>query len=233
MVSLAVRACGLAHKTNIFALGEFDCSFEETFTRDRIRATSNIDHRLFLLVLVADCYLGYNTYPLLKLPFDARCVAISHMELKSGFLSLENFKAALSRIQRQPKKECIKDCSILELSILVFMKRLEVKEQNSYNFNSVMKGQLSHLRTMEFTSDEFFQGNCSSFAGYKRFIAGSAADNLMQTKQEEPGENWKCYRRPMQLRNDAFAYSSISSVLKHFEKEIRVPLQWKARMIDE
>lgn len=35
----------------------------------------------------------------------------------------------------------------------------------------------------------------------------------------------KCYRRPMQLRNDAFAYSSISSVLKHFEKEETVPLQ--------
>ena len=33
------------------------------------------------------------------------------------------------------------DCSILELYILVCMKRLEVKEQNSYNFNSVMKGQ--------------------------------------------------------------------------------------------
>lgn len=32
------------------------------------------------------------------------------------------------------------DCSILELYILVCMKRLEVKEQNSYNFNSVMKG---------------------------------------------------------------------------------------------
>jgi hypothetical protein len=31
---------------------------------------------------------------------------------------------------------------------------------------------------MEFTSDEFFQGNCTSFAGYKRFIAGSAADNV-------------------------------------------------------
>lgn len=34
------------------------------------------------------------------------------------------------------------DCSILELYILVCMKRLEVKEQNSYNFNSVMKGAL-------------------------------------------------------------------------------------------
>jgi hypothetical protein len=34
------------------------------------------------------------------------------MELKSGFLSLENFKAALSSIQRQPKQECIKGLPI-------------------------------------------------------------------------------------------------------------------------
>ncbi|KAL5828121.1 hypothetical protein ACOSQ4_019918 [Xanthoceras sorbifolium] len=65
--------------------------------------------------------------------------AVSYMDLESGFLSLENFKAALSNVQRQPKQECIKDCSILELYILVCMKRMEIKEQNSYNFNSVMK----------------------------------------------------------------------------------------------
>lgn len=34
------------------------------------------------------------------------------------------------------------DCSVLELYMLVCMKRLEVKEQNSYNFNSVMKGKV-------------------------------------------------------------------------------------------
>ncbi|KAI8031391.1 Origin of replication complex subunit 4 [Camellia lanceoleosa] len=61
------------------------------------------------------------------------------MDLDSGFLSLENFKATLSSIQRQPKVECLKDCSVLELYILVCMRRLEVKEQESYNFNSVMK----------------------------------------------------------------------------------------------
>ncbi|CAL5413645.1 unnamed protein product [Camellia sinensis] len=33
---------------------------------------------------------------------------VSHMDLDSGFLSLENFKAALSSIQRQPKVECLK-----------------------------------------------------------------------------------------------------------------------------
>ncbi|KAK1551876.1 hypothetical protein Q3G72_006400 [Acer saccharum] len=35
--------------------------------------------------------------------------AVSHMDLESGFLSLENFKTALSNIQRQPKQECIKE----------------------------------------------------------------------------------------------------------------------------
>ncbi|KAJ4709831.1 Origin of replication complex subunit 4 [Melia azedarach] len=65
--------------------------------------------------------------------------AVSYMNLESGFLSLENFKTALSNSQRQPKQECIKDCSVLELYILVCMKRLEVKEQTSYNFISVMK----------------------------------------------------------------------------------------------
>ncbi|KAJ6891042.1 origin recognition complex subunit 4 family protein [Populus alba x Populus x berolinensis] len=239
-----------------------------------LNSNSTINHLLRFLQVH---YLCYNTYPLLKLPFDARCVAISYMELKSGFLSHENFKAALSKIQRQPKQECIKDCSILELSILVFMKRLEVKEQNSYNFNSVMKeyksmhesfptsdyyaqnafqhhlqseiicstnnrghsqsiefrqvrllvsyaelqkglksyhscprsycqnrlssktnGSLKpeHLyrnnRTMEFTSDEFFQGNCTSFAGYKRFIAGSAADNHFEKEERVPLQ-YPCY----------------------------------------
>ncbi|CAI9096102.1 OLC1v1032175C2 [Oldenlandia corymbosa var. corymbosa] len=34
--------------------------------------------------------------------------ALSHMDFKPGYLSLENFKAAVSRIQRHPKLECIK-----------------------------------------------------------------------------------------------------------------------------
>ncbi|XP_057960517.1 origin of replication complex subunit 4 isoform X5 [Malania oleifera] len=65
--------------------------------------------------------------------------AVSFMDLESGFLSLENFKTALSSVQRQPKLESLQDCSVLELYILVCMKKLEVKEQNSYNFISVMK----------------------------------------------------------------------------------------------
>ncbi|KAJ6982079.1 hypothetical protein NC653_025247 [Populus alba x Populus x berolinensis] len=147
------------------------------------------------------------------------------MELKSGFLSLENFKAALSKIQRQPKQECIKEYKSMHESFptsdyyaqnvclwicinidetSAFQHHLQSEIICSTNNRGHSQSIEFRQRTMEFTSDEFFQGNCTSFAGYKRFIAGSAADNL---------------------RNDAFAYSSISSVLEHFEKEIRVPLQ--------
>lgn len=65
--------------------------------------------------------------------------AVSNMDLNSGFLTLQNFKTALSSIQRQPKLECLKDSSILELYLLVCMKRLEVRELETTNFNSIMK----------------------------------------------------------------------------------------------
>ncbi|XP_076885169.1 origin of replication complex subunit 4-like [Bidens hawaiensis] len=65
--------------------------------------------------------------------------AVSCIDSKSGYMTPENFKSALSTIQRQPKLDCLKDCSILELYLMVCMKRLEVKEQEPYNFNSVMK----------------------------------------------------------------------------------------------
>ncbi|GAB2279393.1 origin recognition complex subunit 4, variant 3 [Dionaea muscipula] len=62
--------------------------------------------------------------------------AVSSMDLESGLLTLENFKAAMS-VERQPKFEYLKDCSYLELYILVCMKRLEAREKPTYNFNSV------------------------------------------------------------------------------------------------
>ncbi|XP_038892649.1 origin of replication complex subunit 4 isoform X1 [Benincasa hispida] len=85
--------------------------------------------------------------------------AISKMDLKSGLLTLENFEHALSDIQRQPKQEYIKDCSILELYILVCMKRLEVKEQNSYNFNSIMK-EYKSIHDSFRTSDYYSRSVC-------------------------------------------------------------------------
>lgn len=61
------------------------------------------------------------------------------MDLTTGLLSVENFKTAFMSLNRQSKLECLKDCSILEFFILVCMKSIEAREQNSYNFNSIMK----------------------------------------------------------------------------------------------
>ncbi|TYI99229.1 hypothetical protein E1A91_A13G001900v1 [Gossypium mustelinum] len=83
-----------------------------------------------------DTYLSFNFTigHLVRFLFQA----VSYMDLNAGFLSLGNFKTALSSNQRQLKLESIRDCSVLELYMMVCMKRLEVKEQTSYNFYSVM-----------------------------------------------------------------------------------------------
>ncbi|CAL5419288.1 unnamed protein product [Camellia sinensis] len=117
--------------------------------------------------------------------------AVSHMDLDSGFLSLENFKAALSSIQRQPKVECLKDCSVLELYILVCMRRLEVKEQESYNFNSVMKEYKSIHDTFQ-TSDY-----------YARNVCLRAFEHLLERElisfMENRGHNQSVEFRPVKL----------------------------------
>ncbi|KAL0000094.1 hypothetical protein SO802_019696 [Lithocarpus litseifolius] len=117
--------------------------------------------------------------------------AVSYMDLGSGFLSLENFKTALSNIQRQPKLECIKDCSILELHILVCMKRLEVKEQNSYNFNSVMK-EYKSIRA-SFQMSEYYAWN----------ICLRAFEHLLQRElicfTDNRGQNQSVEFRPAKL----------------------------------
>ncbi|EOY08955.1 Origin recognition complex subunit 4 isoform 2 [Theobroma cacao] len=102
-------------------------------------------------------YLSFNSTigQLMRFLFQA----VSYMDLDVGFLSLENFKTALSSTQRQPKSECIKDCSILELYLLVCMKRLEVKEQNSYNFNSVMTAEYKSIHDFQ-TSDNYAGNVC-------------------------------------------------------------------------
>ncbi|KAK9676281.1 hypothetical protein RND81_11G066500 [Saponaria officinalis] len=66
-------------------------------------------------------------------------LAVSSMNLKTGLLTTESLTKAFVSLNRQPKLEFLKDCSVLELYILVCMKRLETREQNSYNFNAVMK----------------------------------------------------------------------------------------------
>ncbi|KAE8713250.1 Origin of replication complex subunit 4 [Hibiscus syriacus] len=102
-------------------------------------------------------YLSYNFTigHLVRFLFQA----VSYMDLDVRFLSHENFKTALSSNQRQPKLECIRDCSILELYMLVCMKRLEVKEQNSYNFYSVMT-EYKSIHDSSQTSDNYAANVC-------------------------------------------------------------------------
>ncbi|KAJ6910709.1 origin recognition complex subunit 4 family protein [Populus alba x Populus x berolinensis] len=334
-----LRECGLAHKTVIFALDEFDLFAQgkqrllyslldamQSVTSQAVvvgvscrldadqllekRVRSRFSHRKLLFLPPSKEDVQRLLEHILSLPMDSSLahdyaaefneklqsiladerfkeiisnylnsnsttnhllrflfIAISNMELKSGFLSLENFKAALSSIQRQPKQECIKDCSILELYILVCMKRLEIREQNSYNFSSVMKEYKSVHDSFP-TSDYYAQNVC--LRAFEHLLqrelicftdnrGHSQSIEFRQVKlvvsYAELQEGLKSYRscpidpnkkeslsgwhghahiwnsrtsssRPGWMRTDALAYSSISFVLKHFEKEVeRAPLQ--------
>ncbi|EPS72050.1 hypothetical protein M569_02708, partial [Genlisea aurea] len=85
--------------------------------------------------------------------------AVSHIDLRTGFLSLENFKTALQKVQRQPKLEFLKDCSVLELYIVVCMKRMELKEVETCNFNSIMKEYKTVHDTFQ-TTDYYARNVC-------------------------------------------------------------------------
>lgn len=101
------------------------------------------------------CYSDSTVSHLLRFLFYAVC----YMDLSSGALSIENFKSALASLQRQPKLEALKDCSVLELYVLVCMRRLEIKEQELRNFNSIMKEYKSIHDTFK-TSDYYAKDVC-------------------------------------------------------------------------
>ncbi|KAL6186524.1 hypothetical protein ACLB2K_042644 [Fragaria x ananassa] len=140
-----IRLSGLLHSDDADENCALKASFDEN-SQFLIAMLRLLEHILLLSPdssLPTDYVVEFNTK--LQVSFSDYCYhgtrfrAVSNMDLQSGMLSLESFKTALSNIQRLPKMECIKDCSILELYLLICMKRLEVKEQNSYNFTAVMK----------------------------------------------------------------------------------------------
>ncbi|KAL0296678.1 UNVERIFIED_CONTAM: Origin of replication complex subunit [Sesamum radiatum] len=177
-----LRECGLAHKTIVFVLDEFDL-----FTQGKQRLLYSLLDAMQSItsqavVVGVSCRLDadqllekrvrsrFSHRKLLFLPpsredlqsdmmIATRFSAICHMDMNSGFLSVENFKSALPSIQRQPKLEALKDCSVLELYILVCMKRLEVKELELCNFNSIMKEYKSIHDTFQ-TSDYYARNVC-------------------------------------------------------------------------
>ncbi|XP_057810711.1 origin of replication complex subunit 4 isoform X2 [Salvia miltiorrhiza] len=133
------------------------------------------------------CYSDSTVSQLLRFLFCAVC----HMDLSSGSLSIENFKSALPSIQRQPKLEALKDCSVLELYLLVCMKRLEVKELESCNFNSIMKEYKSIHDSFK-TSDY-----------YARNVCLRAFEHLLQrgliSFQDNRGQGQSAEFRPVKL----------------------------------
>lgn len=85
--------------------------------------------------------------------------AVCSMERKHGFLSLSNFKAAFVSLRRHTKLESLKDASVLELYLLVSMKRLEGKERDTYNFITVFK-EYKSLHDSHSTCDLYPQEVC-------------------------------------------------------------------------
>ncbi|KAL1568396.1 origin recognition complex subunit 4 [Salvia divinorum] len=133
------------------------------------------------------CYSESSVSQLLRFLFCAVC----HMDLSSGSLSIQNFKSALPSIQRQPKQEALKDCSVLQLYLLVCMRRLEVKELELCNFNSIMKEYKSIHDSFK-TSDY-----------YARNVCLRAFEHLLQrglvSFQDNRGQGQSAEFRPVKL----------------------------------
>ncbi|MCO5611933.1 hypothetical protein L7F22_066192 [Adiantum nelumboides] len=85
--------------------------------------------------------------------------AVCAMDLKYGLLSLSNFKQACVSLRRQTKLEALRDASVLELYLLVSMKRLEGKERETYNFTTVFK-EYKSLHDSHSTCDLYPQEVC-------------------------------------------------------------------------
>ncbi|KAI5081885.1 hypothetical protein GOP47_0001628 [Adiantum capillus-veneris] len=86
-------------------------------------------------------------------------LVVCAMDWKYGFLSLSNFKQACVALRRQTKLESMRDASVLELYLLVSMKRLEGKERETYNFITVFK-EYKSLHDSHSTCDLYPQEVC-------------------------------------------------------------------------
>ncbi|XP_039812339.1 origin of replication complex subunit 4 isoform X2 [Panicum virgatum] len=117
--------------------------------------------------------------------------AVSYMDMKSGFLSMESFLKACSSMQRQPKMDSLQDLSILELYILVCMHRLEDKEQSSYNFTSIMKEYRS-IQDAYKTSDKYASTVC--FRAFEHLL-----DRELISFGDNRGRNQALEYRPVKL----------------------------------
>ncbi|KAH7297782.1 hypothetical protein KP509_25G012200 [Ceratopteris richardii] len=85
--------------------------------------------------------------------------AVCTIDRNIGLFSLSNFKMAHAILRRQNKLESLRDVSVLELYLLVSMKRLESKEREIYNFNTIFK-EYKSLHDSHSTCDLYPQEVC-------------------------------------------------------------------------
>eukprot|EP00850_Spirogloea_muscicola_P016292 SM000131S26722 [mRNA] locus=s131:199717:203942:+ [translate_table: standard] len=63
--------------------------------------------------------------------------AVCDLDHRKGYLTLDNFQAAMVSLCGQPKLLMLRDVSVLEMYLLVAMKRLEGRNRDAYNFSMI------------------------------------------------------------------------------------------------
>eukprot|EP00249_Psilotum_nudum_P008140 c21067_g1_i2 orf=228-1559(-) len=127
------------------------------------RVRSRFSHRKFLFLPPVAPALKRFFRSALSLPTDSRFPFIEYAEKFNaeviGFLSISNFKAAIKNLRRQPKLDSLRDVAVLELYLLVSMKRLEGKDRETYNFTTIFK-EYKCLHDTHNTCDLYSQDVC-------------------------------------------------------------------------
>ncbi|GAQ80948.1 hypothetical protein KFL_000670060 [Klebsormidium nitens] len=103
---------------------------------------------------ILDFHISRNQSPrhLLDLGFRALCC----MDRSRGYLTVDDIKSARDAAEIEPRVESIRGLSVLELYLLIAMKRLEEKERDKYNFNMVF-AEYQELRLYN-TADVYSRG---------------------------------------------------------------------------
>ncbi|KQK09215.1 origin of replication complex subunit 4 isoform X3 [Brachypodium distachyon] len=202
-----LRECGLAHKTVIFILEEFDlfAQGKQRLLYSLLDAMQSLTSQA--VVIGMSCRLDadqllekrvrsrFSHRKLLFIPSSLDDIqsfrVVSYMDKESGLLSIDCFTNALSCMQRQPKMDSLQDLSILELYVLVCMNRLEDKEQNSYNFNTIMK-EYKSIQDAYKTSDKYATTVC--FRAFEHLL-----DRELITFADTKGRNIALEYRPVKL----------------------------------
>ncbi|GBG84494.1 hypothetical protein CBR_g38777 [Chara braunii] len=110
--------------------------------------------------------------------YDLAFKAICNMDRTRGYPTVRDFQMASGSFCLQPKLVLLRDVSVLELYLLVAMKRLEVKEKESYNFHMVY-AEYDHLQA------NHVHNSCDR---YSRGVALRAFEHLLERELVTPAD---------------------------------------------